>query len=143
MQECKSMSSHVLSSLRQAKYYYCNKEIVLLLYHGTIFFITTQEKIPQLNIHINPEYYFSASDVIPHDRTRIPIFAQRAFPLQPRAFPLQPRAFPPQPRNQASKTKCQHSSSLISSIKKRNLYFLKELHYRRRELNPVVQRSSY
>ena len=120
MQECKSMSSHVLSSLRQAKYYYCNKEIVLLLYHGTIFFITTQEKIPQMNIHINSEHYFSASDVIPHDRTWIPILAQkafplqlrafplqlrafplqpRAFPLQPRAFPLQPRAFPPQPRS--------------------------------------------
>ena len=64
------------------------------------------------------------------------------FPLQTRLFNCSPSisnaaqelfhrspgAFPQQPRNQASKTKCQHSSSLISSIKKRNLYFLKELH---------------
>ena len=56
------------------------------------------------------------------------------FPLQPRHFHCSPGisnaaqelfhhspgAFPLQPRNQASKTKCQHSSSLISSIKKRN-----------------------
>ena len=42
-----------------------------------------------------------------------------AFPPQPRHFHRSPGAFPLQPRNQASKTKCQHSSSLISSIKKR------------------------
>ena len=49
---------------------------------------------------------FSTSDVIPHDRTRIPIFAQRAistaaqaFPLQPRSFSTAAQAFPPQPRS--------------------------------------------
>ena len=90
--------------------------------------------------HLKTFSIFSASDVIPHDRTRIPMLAQRAFPLQPRAFPLQPRAFPlqprafpPQPRNQASK--CQHSSSLISSIKKRNFRFLKEFYCHSRDLN--------
>ena len=52
------------------------------------------------------ETSFSASDVIPHDRTRIPIFAQRAistaaqaFPLQPRSFSTAAQAFPPQPRS--------------------------------------------
>ena len=43
------------------------------------------------------------------------------FRCSPELFHRSPGAFPLQPRNQASKTKCQHSSSLISSIKKRNL----------------------
>ena len=38
-------------------------------------------------------------------------------------------------------TSVQHSSSLVSSIKKGNLLFLKEFHYRRRELNPVHSAS--
>ncbi len=41
------------------------------------------------------------------------------FRCSPELFHRSPGAFPLQPRNQASKTKCQHSSSLISSIKKR------------------------
>ena len=86
--------------------------------------------------------FFSASDVIPHDRTRIPIFAQRAistaaqaFPLQPRSFSTAAQAFQPQPRSIStaaqepgpSKTKCQHLSSLISSIKKRNFVFFERV----------------
>ena len=52
------------------------------------------------------KYIFSASDVIPHDRTRIPILPQRAistaaqaFPMQPRSFSTIAQAFPLQPRS--------------------------------------------
>ena len=58
-----------------------------------------------------------------------------AFPPQPRHFHCSPGAFPLQPRNQASKTKCQHSSLLISSIKKRSFVFLKEFHCQNQESN--------
>ena len=101
--------------------------------------------------------FFSASDVIPHDRTRIPILAQRAistaaqaFPLQPRHFHCSPGAFPPQhrhfhcspgafplqPRNLASKTKCQHSSSLKSSIKKRHFVIFERVPMTQPGLDP-------
>jgi len=55
---------------------------------------------------LHQKKFFSASDVIPHDRTRIPILPQRAistaaqaFPMQPRSFSTIAQAFPLQPRS--------------------------------------------